>query len=211
MQFSDGRDFAQLWSIMTIKTPLKALVLALLILWGGCSSPTGSMRDHSVDLSKYHTYAWLNQDASIRLRLSDPNTDYVIMKWIKVTQRPELEAQVRPVIEKNLQKNGFFPALGNQKPDFYVTFYAKAKDEDWVSTWTGITPGVNAPVIIFPDYDRSKDYQYVDGMVYLTFYDSESKKPVWSGRANTAAFGPAREPAIEAAVNQLVEEFKKAA
>jgi hypothetical protein len=192
---------------------MRILGAALLLLstFGCSSSPVGSMRDTSVDLSKYHTYAWVTQSASIQLRLSDPNVDYTILNWIRIRQRPDLESQIKPVVDQDLQKNGFFPALGDQKPDFYVTYYAKAKDEDWISTWTGITPGVNAPVIVFPNFDRAKDFQHVDGMVYLTFYGADSKKPIWTGRANTEAFGPNREPAIEAAVNQLVDEFKKAA
>jgi hypothetical protein len=182
------------------------------VLACACSTgPVSSYKDTSAPLASYHTFQWLTQADADRLKLQNPKFDY-LAGTARIVRRPELEARVRPEIEKRLEKDGFEASVGGT-PDFYVTYYGKAKDEDWVSSWQGATLTINnVPVVIFPNFNQDYAYQFREGIIYLVIYDPKTRKPAWTGKLQSEKFGPHFEsPEITAAVDQLADNFKASA
>src|SRR6185295_19350207 len=154
---------------------------------------------------------WVTQNEVAALRLQDPKVDYVVGST-DVQTRSDLEPQIRDLIDRGLQRQGF-KLITSGKPDFYVTFYKKAKNEKWASTWAGDTRAINdTPLVIFPGYDRDLANRARDGDFYVTFYDPHTQMPSWAGRVAITDEGP-KLGTIEAdqAVAKLITEFRKAA
>ncbi len=209
-----GADIAALGSMSSyLKKSLP--VAAILAAWivGSCSSSgVKSNTDAQVDLTHYKTYRWIGPDEAQTLRLDNPKIDY--LSGISTIKRiPEQENVVRVQTESELGNRGYTQASVHQTPDFYVTYYLKAKDQDWVSSWSGSTPSIdNVPVVIFPGFDRAQARDFHDGIVYMTIYDAKSRQPAWTGKMDfTATSSPATESEVRAAVGQLLEGFKKSA
>jgi hypothetical protein len=103
----------------------------------------------------------------------------------------------------------------NEKPDFYVTYYGKARDRDWISTWSGRTPTKNrVPVVIFPNYDETAipALQHQEGLVYFVVYDAKTRMPAWSGAISQSDPNPDfSSPQTEAAIDKLIDEFRNSA
>lgn len=194
---------------------MKKSVIALLALgfaFSGAlscaSKAVWNTSDNSVNTTQYRTYQWITPAIARDMKLSDPKLDYVIMNWINVVRRPDISAKVEEVVSADLDEKGYGRAKDG-KPDFYITFYAKQKDDDWLSSWAGNTPGIIAPVVIFPYYSRAQSQENLDHVVYLTVYDGKSLKPVWTGRANTKLFGDSfGEKEMVAASDRLITDFK---
>lgn len=147
----------------------------------GCTQPGAKTQsDEAVNLRNYRTYAWLTQDDARRLRLSDPKFDYMSGE-VRVTQRPEVEEKLKKVIEQDLQAKGYKPTNA-PNPDFYVTYYGRAKNQDWVSTWKGATPAINnVPIVAYPHLSQAEAYQYRDGTLLLVLYDPRTARSAWTG------------------------------
>lgn len=66
--------------------------------------------------------------------------------------------------------------------------------------------------MIFPDYSKTSAFTYTEGVVYLTFYDSKTRKPSWTGSVVDSNYGADfNEPQVQTAVNELTDAFKKSA
>ncbi len=190
----------------------KTILAGALFALAACSSsPFFSFSDKKAPIASYKTYQWISQSEADQLRLMKPPIDYMSGN-VKVVRRPDLEQKLRSDIEADLNKEGY-KANTDGNPDFYVTFYGKAKDENWVSSWEGNTAGVrNVPVVIFPEFDRDKARNYTEGTVYVTVYDARSKAPAWTGVMTKPNIGPTlTESEASSAVSQIVTEFGKEA
>lgn len=185
-----------------------ASLIGLGVLGSACSSVL-SQKDPTAPMEQYKTYRWVNQSDAKNLNLENPNVEYMTGST-KVTQNPGLEKRIRPVIDQRFEQDGYHQ-LQTGTPDFFVSYYGKAKDRDWVSTWTGNTlTENNVPIVIFPGFNRRFANKYQEGTVYLVIYDAHSKSPAWSGNINRSDFGPDFGGSqTVAAVDQLVDQFKQ--
>ncbi len=198
--------------IFTIRSRAALGISLGLALFPGCSSSGPIVReDTSTAFSSYRSFQWVTQNQIQELKLVDPRIDY-ITDQARIVERPAQEQRVKPLIEAALKKQGYVLSQ-EARPDFYVTYYGKAKNDDWVSTWAGSTPAVdNVPVIIFPYYSRESTRTHREGVVYLTIYDARTQKPVWTGSISNMNFEHGLDgPALSAAIDQLTREFKESA
>ncbi len=154
-------------------------MIALLVGLSACSSVT-TTHDSRVNLAKYHTYQWVTQAESRDLNLQNPPTIDFIVGVTRITRRPDIEGQLQASVDKDMKMRGF--ALASANPDFYVTYFGRAKDQDWVSTFEGQVPSVdNVPIIAYPGLDRAQARTYRDGTIMLVFYDAKTKAASWNG------------------------------
>lgn len=189
------------------------LSLGMAILASGCSGPTlQTEKDSNAKIADYRTYSWVTPDTVGVLRLDNPPIDY-LTGGSRIVERKDIERQVMPVIDQSLGQNGFTLATSGT-PDFYVTYYGKAPDEDWVSTWNGYVPSVNnVPVIMYPGYEESATRSYREGSIVIVIYDTRSRKPAWSGTI-LEVLKPQDEVdqnAVTASIGELMGEFKRTA
>jgi uncharacterized protein YceK len=184
---------------------------SILIFWSGCSSQTLSSKDRNVDLSKYRTYKWISESDADYLNLHNPNYKYPIA-YMTVERKPAFEEKVRARVEEDLDNRGFTEAT-TESPDFYVTYYGKAQDQNWVTSWSGRTPNIaDVPIVIFPDLNPSQARNHIDGTVYLVFYDARTKKAAWTGKFRNEDFGQnINDTEIATAVDELVSAFQSSA
>lgn len=189
--------------------------LGIGLLLSSCSSGTTVRKDPEAKLTAYHTYNWVTQDQVNELKLTNPKIDFIAGS-VRVIRKEAEEGAIKAAIDESLRKQGFVLNAGSSagaRPDFYVTYYGKAKNDDWVSTWTGSTPAVgNVPLVIFPDYNRESARTFHDGVVYLTVYDAKTQKPAWTGNASSSDFERRLEgPELLAAIDRLTKSFKDSA
>lgn len=154
---------------------------ALASVWSSCStSPVGTYKDTDFQVSKDQTFKWLEPSDAKGLNLDDPYIDY-ITSIVTIQRSSEIEDRLRPVIEQVLQQKGYRPDRSGS-PDFYVTYYAQAYDQSWLSSWSGTTPSLGGvPVVISPDFDRQMLRQFQKGNVYIVLYSPRTKSPIWTG------------------------------
>lgn len=186
------------------------VLCALLTGFTACSTgEIESQKDPNVDMARYRTYAWLTQEDAKQLDLENPKIDY-IAGAVRVVQKPEIEQKIRDVVETDLRKQGFQPAQSGN-PDFYVTFYGKAKNEDWVSSWHGFTAGVqNIPIVMYPDLERASAFRYQEGTLLVVFYDPKTRRPAWTGSIFGVLSGQAvNEAQVATSLKLLIQDFKK--
>ncbi len=144
------------------------------------SSPVETKQDREVDTTKYKTYSWISQPEAHYLRLDNPRQIDYMTGISKIVRRPEYEEKLKESVNQQLNARGLRET--SEVPDFYITFYGKAKDDDWVSTWAGTAPSIlNVPLVMYPNFDRLSARNYQEGSLLLVFYDSKTKKPVWTG------------------------------
>jgi hypothetical protein len=182
------------------------LVLALV----GCAAPAvETTRDAAMDVAHYRTFAWIDGDAARRLRLDNPAGIDFVTGYTSIVRRPEIEPDLKASVERELHSRGF--TENAEHPDFYVTFYGKAKDEDWVSTWSGRTPSIeNVPLIMYPNLDRAAARAYREGSLLLVFYDPRTRKPAWTGSIANALSGKKVDlSTVTADLGSLVAEFRR--
>jgi hypothetical protein len=191
------------------KSACFAFLASLGLGFQACSSGPIDRKDSRVDLARYHTYRWVSADEAAVLHLRDPNVDGPISEPARVVTRPKLEARLRPLVEEQLKEAGYAPDRSGL-PDFYVTFYGKSRNEDWVSSWSGTTPAIqHVPLVIFPDYAVDSARTYRDGVVYLTFYDRATGRPAWTGSIDRSRYGNLDDDAtLKAEVTDLVHAFE---
>lgn len=187
------------------------LIPALATLLACSGSPVRSYSDKDIHPAKGQSFRWLTQEDADNLKLQDPKVDYVTSS-VKVEQRPAMEEKLKPEIEKSLAEQGYVKDETGQ-PELLVTFFAKTKDQDWVSSWKGFTPGIeNVPVVIFPDFDKGLARSYRDGVVYIVLYSSRTKAPVWTGvDTGLATKQIVSEADIMASIDRLMSELKATA
>lgn len=189
---------------------IKYIVVGLLAIVGACAgSPVSSSTDKDVKLSQYKTYQWVDQGQAAALNLERPHFKYV-SSLVKVSSRPDIDEKLRPMVEESLRQAGYVKST-NGKPDFLITYYARAKNQSWVSTWSGATQGQNdVPIVIFPNLNQDMSFAYRPGNIYLTIYDPRTHTSAWTG----TAYGPEntdslKEKQVEGGIKLLVAEFKK--
>ncbi|MFL5811968.1 MAG: DUF4136 domain-containing protein [Bdellovibrionia bacterium] len=185
------------------------------LIWvAACSTSQNHVdRAANVDARAYKTYRWVSQDDAQYLSLSNPNTNQPVYNYVKITQRPQAEEQIKQVVEQDLNQQGYTQELSGT-PDFFVTYYAPARDKDWISSWTGSTLSFRgAPLVIFPGFDMTKAQQFRPGMAYVVIYDSKTKQPAWTGTIMDAISpeGKVNAPQVTASVNDLLSQVKKPA
>jgi hypothetical protein len=186
-------------------------VLAGCAAWAaGCSSVM-TYEDKTVPLKEYKTYQWVGQPQVQTLDFGNPDIDYLTGN-VDVIRDPEVDRRFRPVIDEKMAQAGFVPDRSGS-PDFYVTYFAKAENRKWVSTWEGTTPSFDfVPVVIFPRYDQNYAYLYHDRTIYLVVYDAHTKMPAWMGSDTHLDFGGKFDtPDVTASLDKLVEDFHREA
>lgn len=182
---------------------------ALGILIQSCSSsPLRTAEADGAQIGSYKTYQWLTPEVANDMKFDRVQPMY-ISALAEVHRDTSIESQVRAEIEQGLRKDGYQPST-DRMPDFYVTFYGKAKDGRWISSWEGTTPSLyDVPVVIFPDFETKKmTRSYRDGTVYLVVYDAKTRKPAWTGEIQAGRFETGeRKQEIVKAIHELVDKF----
>ena len=121
--------------------------------------------DHSLDISGYSTYAFLERDNSIEAQLPD-----------------HLRVRLHRVTEDVLAEKGFDPAPAPPQTDFLLTFYFGATDELQInhvsyasySPWGySYWPGFN--------YGYTEVRSYKQGTLVLDIVDARTHKLMWTG------------------------------
>ncbi len=187
----------------------KLIAVCLLALSSCAGSPVTSATDKTVKIGQYKTYQWVGQSEAAQLSLERPHFQYQ-SSLIKVNTRPDIDEKLKPLIEEQLSKAGYIKST-NGKPDFLLSYYARAKNESWISTWKGTTPGQNdVPIVIFPNFNQDMSFAYRPGNIYLVLYDPHTHSAAWTG----TAFGPQdtmtlKETQVEKGLKLLVAELKK--
>lgn len=184
-----------------------ALALALLSACAG--SPVLSFSDGSIDTSRYRSYQWVDQDAAHSLRLDNPPNTYP-HDYTGIERRPVEEEEAKRAINQDLQKAGYVEAA--EKPDFFVTYFARAKDRDWVSTWEGSTPAGpgGIPFVMYPHFDPSLGDSYRKNALVVVFYDAATRRPVWTGNILNALAGQKIDKEkVTADLSSLVSKFHR--
>jgi hypothetical protein len=188
---------------------IKFVVASLLVLSSCAGSPVTSSTDKTANLSQYKTYQWVGQSEAAALSLERPHFRYE-SSLVKVNTRPDIDEKLKPMIEEQLREAGYVKST-HGKPDFLLSYYARAKNESWISTWSGTTQGQNdVPIVIFPDFNQDMSFAYRPGNIYLVLYDPHTHSAAWTG----TAFGPQdtmtlKENQVEGGLKLLVAELKK--
>jgi hypothetical protein len=150
--------------------PLLLSLVAALFLLESCSPFTKvySEEEPGVNLSKYHTFNWLN-NATIPKGNSGP-------LWLtEATQ-----AKIRTAVETQMSHFGFKPC--DEKPDLMLHYHVVIKNEvlyvpDWSCGGVFEAPG---------QYDRCHRVQpihYQEGTLIIDFIDTKNGNQVWRGAA----------------------------
>jgi hypothetical protein len=185
------------------------LLSSLSLLAGGCSTMgVDSKRDTRIDVSRYKTYQWVTNSEARQLNLDNPKQIDYMTGFAKLKQRKDVEPQLKGSIDQELKRQGYSEVSGS--PDFYVTYFGKAKDQDWISTWSGSVPSIgNIPLIMYPGFNQTVARTYRDGDLLLVFYDAKTKSPAWTGVMSGAlSKQQVNLGTVTADLGQLVGEFK---
>jgi hypothetical protein len=177
------------------------------LLWG-CST-VKTTEDRASSVASYQRYSWLNQDDANQLNLKNPDIQYMAGE-VHITQNPDIDNKIRPLIEKELNKQGWIKTE-QEVPDVYVTYYGKTKDGQWVSTWSGSTPAVNqVPVVIFPNFRQDRAHQFREGQVFITLYDTKTKKAAWTTSVLSQKYGlQLDEKDVATAINDMLKDLPR--
>lgn len=136
----------------------------------GCSPFTKvySEIEPGINLTKYHTYNWLNNTSS-KQGNSGP-------EWLSGST----QQKIRDAVEEQMSHYGFKPC--DEKPDLVLHYHIVIKNEvlyvrDWSCNGLFDAPG---------DYDRCNRVQpmhYREGTLILDFIDAKTGNQVWRGAA----------------------------
>ncbi|HAD13937.1 MAG TPA: hypothetical protein DCF33_16045 [Saprospirales bacterium] len=145
-------------------------ILALIGGNGGCSpfSKIYTEEEPGVNLSKYHTFNWLNNP-----EVKDGNSGPL---WLSAG----VQGKIRTSVEAQMSRYGFKPC--DDKPDLMLHYHIVIKNEilyvrDWSCGGVFETPG---------NYDRCNRVQpvhYREGTLIIDFIDSRTGNQVWRGAA----------------------------
>lgn len=148
---------------------LSALIGALFIL-AACSpfSKVYSEVEPGINLSKYHTYHWLD-NSSAKQGNAGP-------EWLRMAT----QAKIRVALEAQLSQYGLKPC--DEKPDLMLHYHVVVKNEvlyvhDWSCGGIFEAPG---------QYDRCHRVQavhYREGTLIVDFIDTKTGNQVWRGVA----------------------------
>ncbi len=189
-----------------LKRPLLALCTLAL---AGCGTPevrTARTAD-TMDRTRM-SWHWITQADVARLHLEHPPTVQGSTQPVAIRNEPGLTERVKERFERQLKRRGFLRAR-ELNPDIYVTFYAKAKDQPWLSSWEGSTPGTGAvPLLPFPDQDPTVARRHEDGTLYVTVIDGRSLKTIYTAWVQDPEFGPQfAQSRIYPAARDLVDQL----
>ncbi|MFN0216943.1 MAG: DUF4136 domain-containing protein [Saprospiraceae bacterium] len=158
---------------MKIQISAHITIVALLstfFLLESCSPFTKvySEEEPGVNLSKYHTFNWLN-NAEIKKGNSGP-------EWVSGST----QSKIRAAVEDQMSRYGFKPC--DEKPDLMLHFHIVIKNEvlfvhDWSCGGVFDAPG---------QYDRChrmQPFHYQEGTLILDFIDTKNGNQVWRGAA----------------------------
>ena len=172
---------------------MKKLTMALcsaVLLLSGCATTMSTFtdRDADADFSSYQTFSWIDEH---------PLT---VKDQIPVVANPLMESRIRNAIQQELTLRGFefVPVAGDA--DLVVSFTVSARQQintesqpvtyrgSW--RWGGTYVG------------DSVDIQTVtEGTLAIDFFDTQTRAPVWHGRAERSLNKKERERS-----NELIKE-----
>lgn len=137
------------------------------VLLSGCStvSKVYSSEEPGVNLYKYHTYNWLDNELA-----SDGNKG---PEWLTAST----QNKVRTAVENQISNYGFKPCDDN--PDLVLHYHVIIKNEVlYVHDWTcGADEGK------FNRCNRVSPVQYREGTLIIDFIDAKTGEQVWRGAA----------------------------
>jgi hypothetical protein len=154
-------------------------VLAVFILTG-CGVQSYVEKDPSVDLNKYRTYAWIGEKNS---RNDKPYKDFQ-------------ESYLTDLISRELEKNGFVKTKSN--PDVLIDYdimienavreksdpvYSRSFVRYFYNPYTGRINSRYYPSRYLGS--DSYDVPYKSGTITINLVDTDSRKLVWQGWAET--------------------------
>lgn len=169
---------------------LTTLFCGAVILLSSCATPmnTYTDRDVSVDFNNYHTFSWINKHPlSVR-------------KQTPVLANPLMGERIQNAILQELTARGlkYVPVEG--EADLVVSFRVGAHQEVNMNSfpvayrsrgrWGGTYVGDSVDV-----------HSTTEGTLAIDFFDSDTKSPVWHGRAERSLYKSDR-----AHTNELIKE-----
>lgn len=188
-----------------MKTTLSSLLLLLIGLLAGCSTPVAVQQKPGTDFSQYRTYDW----ATTEVKSADSKNP--------IYRSSLNDQQIQQAINTELAKRGIRPATGSAKPDFYLTYHLYIEEAERTVA-NPPAPGYAFPYAVSyrggylpinygywyttPYYNTGyRTETYTEGTMILDFIDARSNNLVWRGSMADAVNNPAR----------LGEEFSKSA
>jgi hypothetical protein len=174
-------------------------MLALCTIIAGCETITGrSDADPSIDFGKYHTYSWISPSP-------------LLSKPAEVS--PLAEVRIEGAVTSELGRKGYRFVENPNEADFVVAFTIGARDKLNVTS----TPGgwgfgpMWGPASYYGDINVR---QSVEGRLSIDLFDTQLKRPVWTGYA-TKSITSADERNLGELANKAVaaifEDFPPAA
>jgi Domain of unknown function (DUF4136) len=174
---------------MRSRRPFYWILLAVSAV--ACASPkVGYDFDRNANFARYHTYAWINKDATGDRRLDSSLVD----------------ARIRTAIETQLRAKGYTVAV-NRDPEFLVAYHVGMKDlMKGASTQNYIGDRVHGT------YTTISDIQpYNEGTLLIDIVDAGSQQLVWQASVQAEVdqgLGPReRDERISSVVRAMLAHF----
>jgi hypothetical protein len=165
---------------------VSAAAVSAVLVFSGCAGNAHIEKDKYADLSKYHTYAWIDKPVS---------------KEEKRSRKNELtETNIRNAVDKQLQKNGLREV--SSKPDVLVSYdllveknqkqqqdpvYSQPFTRSYYNRYSGRMVTLYYPSQ-FMGYD-SYSTTVKEGTITITLIDNRTDKTVWQGWATNELNG----------------------
>ena len=170
-------------------------LFALVTLLAGCGTGISVQTDYDpeTDFSKLRSFQWLDSKGS------------------ELDKYPLAKKRIQVSVDRNLSAKGFIPAVGTDKPDFYVVTMAGQKEKMNVTDWGysyGPYWGAYGP------YGRNIDVSYYTEttlMIDIVRNVEGKSELAWRG-AGTGVVQSARSPEeaeenIQYAVDSILKDF----
>jgi hypothetical protein len=156
--------------------------LFILFAFASCGVQSYVEKDPNVDLKKYRTYAWINED-NPKGKENKPYKDFQ-------------ETYLKDLISKELEKNGFQKAkshpdvlvdydimIENQVRERSQSVYSRPFVRYFYNPYTGRINSMWLPSRYMGE--NSYDVPYKSGTITINLVDNDSQKLVWQGWAET--------------------------
>jgi len=186
-----------------------AAALVLFVSFTACGPAVSTTEQEGVDLSKFHTFAYL------------PNTGIEVPKKNETDE--DVDELVIKTINANLQDAGY--TINRNNPDLLVLVSTKidfdsdtAPDAKYASyPYTAEATGVSTYYgdyfyVGYADFGsiagyNTDSYSYKEGTVVVDIIDRKTKESVWKGASSESLYDETQADAIANLVNEIFKKY----
>ena len=168
---------------------LRLFMVLCILTTIGCSSSISVSHDFDpdADFSRYRTYTWVAQDASI---VGDAKTAQ--------ERNTLLDQRIKEAVDQQLSREGL--TIDNNNPDLLVAYHTGVQNKVDVTDW-GYTYG--SYYYGYPRRDITV-YQYQQGTLVVDLIDSSDKELVWRGSAQATLLENPTPEKVQQRINTAV-------